>query len=195
MAEKLLDQIKVFEVYYSIGINRSITKLLEELHRRYKSGIPSEGTLKKWSVRFKWQNKIVIRDNATYEGIAEKMTEAAVDVKMIEIGRVDKAQAEIEAIKPLIPDALQSTLYKDVKTGKKRCSIVPENTQDMVALYRAHTGFINAEIKLIEIKIKLLGIPDTHVVTLERRVLSDDPDIMAAKNEVLKLMAEKESHV
>lgn len=191
----LISHSDAFEIYYALGATRTLPKLLEAVHGQSTDDAPAADTLKKWSARYKWQNKIVIRDNATYEGVAEKMTEAAVDVKMIEIARVDKAQAEIAAIKPLIPDALTATLYTDEKTGKKRCSIVPENTQDMAALYRAHTAFINAEIKLIEIKIKLLGIPDTHVVTLERRVLSDDPDIMAAKNEVLKLMAEKEAHV
>lgn len=194
MAEKLLDQIKVFEVYYSIGITRSITKLLEELHRQHKSGIPSEGTLKKWSARYKWQNKIVIRDNATYEGVAEKMTEAAVDVKMLEIAQVDKEYKKLDTSDTLILDAQQSTLYTDEKTGKRRCSIVPGNTREMVLLYKAQTDNTNAKIKLIEIKIKLLGIPDTHVVTLERRVLSDDPDIMAAENDLLKLIAMKESN-
>lgn len=160
MAEKLLDRIKVFEVYYKLGVNRSITKLHDELSRRYKSGIPSEGTLKKWSVRFKWQNQIVIRDNATYEGVAEKMTEAMVDTKMKELEQLDRTMSEIDAVMPLIFDALQSCTITDPKTGKKHVKIVPESTQDMVALYNAQSRFAAAKVKLVETVRKIMGESD-----------------------------------
>ena len=158
--EKLLDKIKVFETYYSIGVNRSITKLHEELSRRYKSGIPSEGTLKKWSVRFKWQNQIVIRDNATYEGVAEKMTEAMVDTKVKELEYLDRAMDEIVAVMPMIFDALSSCTYIDPKTGKKHVKIVPETTTEMAALYRAQAQFVAAQTKLVETMRKVRGESD-----------------------------------
>ena len=175
MAEKLLDQIKVFEVYYSIGITRSITKLLEELHKRYKSGIPSEGTLKKWSVRFKWQNKIVIRDNATYEGIAEKMTEAMVDTRIEEIEQLSKAMSEIDTVMPMIFDALQSATYLDEKTGRRKVRIVPENTQDMAALYNAQTRFVAAKVKLVETVRKIRGESDNVNLNTVLNVRYEDP--------------------
>jgi len=163
MSLQLIDQIKVFEVYYSLGVTRSIPKLHEELSRRYKNGkrgIPSEGTLKKWSVRFKWRNKIVIRDNATYEGVAEKMTEAMVDTKVKEIEQLDQAMGEIDTVMPMIFDALQSCTHTDPATGKKHVKIVPETTQDMAALYNAQTRFVAAKVKLIEVARKIMGESD-----------------------------------
>lgn len=160
MGEKLLDQIKVFEVYYLLGVNRSLPKLEEELHRKYKSGIPSEGTLKKWSSRFKWQNKIVLRDQATYEGVAEKMTDALVDTKLKELDQLDQAHDEINAVMPMLFDALQQCTYTDPKTGEKHVTIVPESTQDMVALYNAQSRFAAAKVKLIETARKIRGESD-----------------------------------
>ena len=160
MAEKLIDQIKVFEVYYALGVNRSLPKLSEELHRRYKSGIPSDGTLKKWSGRFKWQNKIVIRDNATYEGVAEKMTEAMVDTKVKELEQLDHAFDEINKLKPLIMAALEACLITDPKTGKKRLEVVPQSTQDMTALYNAMSRLNTTQVKIVEVARKIRGEAD-----------------------------------
>ncbi|MEA3323703.1 MAG: hypothetical protein U9Q37_00985 [Euryarchaeota archaeon] len=160
MSEKLLDRIKVFEEYYSLGVNRSLPKLREALVRRYKSGVPSEGTLKKWSGRFKWQNQIVIRDNAAAEGVAEKMTEAMVDTKMKELEHLDRAMSEIDAVMPLIFDALQSCTVTDPETGKKRVRIIPETTSDMTALYNAQSRFVTAKTKLIETMRKVRGESD-----------------------------------
>ena len=175
MAEKLLDRIKVFEVYYSIGVNRSITKLLEELAKRYKSGIPSEGTLKKWSARYKWQNQIVIRDNATYEGVAEKMTEAQVDTKLKELEHLDRAMSEIDMVMPLIFDALSSCIVKDEKTGERHVTIIPESTADMAALYRAQSGFITAKTKLIEMMRKVRGESDNVNLKTVLEVRYEEP--------------------
>ncbi len=160
MAEKLLDRIKVFEVYYSLGVTRSVLKLRDELAKRYKSGIPSEGTLKKWSARYKWQNQIVIRDNAAYEGVAEKMTEAMVDTKVKELEQLDHAMGEIDMVLPLIFDALQSCTRTDKETGQKYVTIVPETTQDMAALYNAQARFVAAKVKLIETARKIMGESD-----------------------------------
>lgn len=175
MSAKLLDRIKVFEVYYSIGVNRSITKLHEELSRRYKSGIPSEGTLKKWSVRFKWQNQIVIRDNAAYEGVAEKMTEAMVDTKVKELEHLDKAMTEIDAVMPMIFDALDACTITDKETGEKHVKIVPETTQDMVALYNAQSRFVGAKVKLVETVRKIMGESDNVNLKTVLEVTYEDP--------------------
>ena len=146
-----------FEIYYALGASRTLPKLLEVVHEQSTHDAPAPDTIKKWSARYKWKNQVVIRDNAASDGVAEKMTAAQVDVKMIEIAQIDKAHDEIDAVMPLILDALQSTLYTDEKTGKRRGSIVPETTQDMAALYRAQTGLINAKTKLIETKRKIMG--------------------------------------
>jgi hypothetical protein len=192
MAEKLLDQIKVFEVYYALGVNRSLPKLYDELHRQYKSGIPSEGTLKKWSGRFKWQNKIVIRDNATYEGVAEKMTEAMVDTKVKELEQLDRAMSEIDAVMPLVFDALQSCTITDRDTGKKHVRIVPETTQDMAALYNAQTRFVAAKVKLVETARKIRGETDKVEITGSlKHEINADPDVLKTANELAQKLSRK----
>ena len=192
MSAKLLDRIKVFEVYYSIGVNRSITKLHEELSRRYKSGIPSEGTLKKWSVRFKWQNQIVIRDNAAYEGVAEKMTEAMVDTKVKELEHLDNAMSEIDAVMPMIFDALDACTITDKETGEKHVKIIPETTQDMAALYNAQTRFVNAKVKLVETGRKIRGESDKlEVIGSLKHEVTADPDVLKTANELAQKLSRK----
>jgi len=192
MAAKLLDRIKVFEVYYTLGVNRSIAKLHEELSKRYKSGIPSEGTLKKWSVRFKWQQQIVLRDNATYEGVAEKMTEAVVDMKIKELEQLDRAMSEIDAVMPLIFDALQSCTAKDPKTGKQKVTIIPESTGDMAALYNAQSRFVTAKVKLVETVRKIMGETDKVQVTGSiKHEVTADPDVMKTANELAQKLSRK----
>lgn len=66
----------------------------------------------------------------------------------------------------------------------------------MAALYRAQSGFITAKTKLIEMMRKVRGESDRidmkHTGTVDHK-LSSDPEIMAAENELLKLVAKKES--
>lgn len=190
----LIDKVDVFEVYYSEGVSRSIPKLHAELSRRYKSGIPSQGTLKKWSVRFKWQHQIIMRDNATYEGVAEKMTEAAVDVKINELEHLERAMKEIDAVMPMIFDALQSCTITDPETGKKRVKIVPETTQDMVALYRAQAQFAGMKVKVIETVRKIMGESDAKVsvVGMLNHTINPDQDVLKTANELAVKLSKKD---
>ena len=149
-----------FEVYYSLGASRTLPKLRDAVHERGTDDAPAPDTLKKWSVKHRWQNKIVLRDNAAYEGVAEKMTEAMVDTKVKELEQLDRAMGEIDAVMPLIFDALQSCTVVDPATGKKHVKIVPETTQDMAALYTAQTRFVNAKVKLVETVRKIMGESD-----------------------------------
>ena len=149
-----------FEVYYALGASRTLPKLHDAVHAKGTSDAPAIDTLKKWSTRHKWQNKVVIRDQATYEGVAEKMTEAMVDTKVKELEHLDRAMTEIDAVMPMIFDALQSCTVTDPKTGKKHVKIVPENTQDMVALYNAQSRFVGAKVKLVETVRKIMGESD-----------------------------------
>ena len=160
MIKKLVDKDKAFEMYYALGTSRSLPKLYSVMSRKCKGNVPTERTLKDWSGKYKWQNRIVIRDNATYEGVAEKMTEAQVDTKLKELEHLDRAMSEIDGVMPLICDALTACTIKDKKTGKRHVTILPESTSDMAALYNAQSRFITAKTKLIETMRKVRGESD-----------------------------------
>ena len=185
MSPDLIDQIKVFEVYYSLGVTRSLSKLYEELHRRYKHGVPSEGSLKKWSGRFKWQDKIVIRDNAAYEGVAEKMTAAQVDVKIDDLAQLDQAHDEIEAIKAQVMTALQSDQGVAI--------IMPETTQDTAALCNVVSRLNTTQVKIIETKRKIRGDPDKIEVAANVKLTEHiDPALAATIGAALTVETEEE---
>jgi len=150
MAKKLIDHQKAFEIYYHMGSSRSIPKLLAELSRRYKKGIPSEPTLNKWSQKDKWRDQIIMRDIAIRDGIQESSAAIVVDAKIKELEHLDRAMSEIDAVMPLIFDALQSATHIDPKTGKRKVTIIPESTGDMAALYNAQSRFVTAKVKLVE---------------------------------------------
>jgi len=101
MAKKLIDHQKAFEIYYHMGSSRSIPKLLAELSRRYKKGIPSEPTLNKWSQKDKWRDQIIMRDIAIRDGIQESSAAIVVDAKIKELEHLDRAMSEIDAVMPL----------------------------------------------------------------------------------------------
>ena len=158
--EKLIDPGDAFEIYYALGASRSLAKLFEHIHRATPDIAPAEDTFKRWSIKFKWQNRIVIRDNSAAEGVAEKMTVAQVDTKLKELEHLDKAMSEIDAVMPMIFDALSSCTYIDPTDGKKHVTIVPDSTADMAALYNAQSRFVTAKTKLIETMRKVRGESD-----------------------------------
>lgn len=128
-------------------------------------------SVKKWAKAFNWQERVAVWDNAVREGVEEGALEALVDTRVEEIRQLSKAMTEIDAVMPMIFDALQSATYVDKKTGKRKVRIVPETTQDMAALYNAQTRFVSAKVKLVEAVRKIRGESDKVTVsgTLEHK--------------------------
>lgn len=126
-------------------------------------------SIKKWAKEFKWKMKVAAWDIAIREGVEEGALEALVDTRIQEIERLDRTHGDINASMRMIDDALQQCTHFDEKTGKDHVTIRPETTQDMVSLYTAKARFATAEIKLIEMRRKLLGEVDRHdhTATLE----------------------------
>lgn len=189
----LISHGDAFEIYYALGATRTLPKLLDAVHEQSTHDTPAPDTLKKWSARYKWKNKVVIRDNEASAGVAEKMTAAQVDVKMKELEHLDRAMGEIDMVMPMIFDALQSCTITDPETGKKHVKIIPENTQDMVALYNAQSRFVGAKIKLVETVRKIMGESDNVNVTATfKQAVTADPDVMRVANELaMKLSQHK----
>lgn len=116
--EKLIAPTDAFEIYYTMGASRSLPKLHKYLHQTTPESTPSKDTLKRWSIKHNWQNLILLKDHAVYEGVAEKVTESMIDTKVKELEHLDRAMSEIDVTMPLIFDALTACTVKDEKTGK-----------------------------------------------------------------------------
>jgi hypothetical protein len=163
MPKKLIDRDKAFEIYYDAGAVRSLPKLYHTLIERYPPDTtssshnrpttitPSQRTLGVWSKRDHWQDRILLRDNAVREGLQEASTAVVVEAKIKELQQLDTAYSEIESVKPLIVNALNS---------KYAASIVPETTQDVTALYNALSRLDTVQVKIVETARKIRGEAD-----------------------------------
>lgn len=149
-------------------------------------------SVKKWAKAFNWQERVTVWDNAVREGVEEGALEALVDTRVEEIKQLSKALTEIDAVMPMIFDALQSATYEDEKTGERKVRIVPETTQDMVALYNAQSRFAAAKVKLVETVRKIRGESDKVEVTgtLQHEVTAD-PDVLEAANLLARKLSRK----
>jgi len=143
-----------------------------DMPKRSYQGVATKFTVsmtsvKKWSKAFKWKMRIAAWDAAIREGVEEGALEALVDTRIKSIEQLDRTMDEIDAVMPMIFDALQSCTIMDTETGKRRVKIIPETTQDMTALYAAQTRFATAKVKLVETMRKVMGESDNVKVSGE----------------------------
>lgn len=77
------EQARLFEIYYSMGSDRSLAKLHEQLPQLAPDfpKAPSLKTLKNWSSWFNWQQRITIKDRAVADGLDKKTTKDAINLK------------------------------------------------------------------------------------------------------------------
>lgn len=137
----------------------------------------SETSITRWSKEFRWQNRIVLWDNAIREGVEEGAVASVVETRIKEIEQLDRGMDEINKLKPLIFSALESCLHVNPETGKKELEIIPKNTQDMTALYNAMSRLNTNEVKIIELGRKIRGEVDKveHSGTLVQ-IIDNIPD-------------------
>lgn len=79
--EETAAQAAAFEAYYSLGEDRSLTKLYQDYTQFIPDSqkTPSLITLKNWSRFFHWQERIVIKNKAIADGVDRKTTKASID--------------------------------------------------------------------------------------------------------------------
>ena len=75
--EETLKHIKAFNLYYVMGEDRSLKKLLKKLDHNHTTAIPSLGALKSWSRSFHWQERIKQTDAEVSKILKEKLKETA----------------------------------------------------------------------------------------------------------------------
>ena len=151
MTKRLIAKDKAFEEYYALGEGRSLSKLHDHLSRKYPKSSPSYPTLKNWSKSGSWQDRVLLRDNAVREGLQEAASAVVVEAKINELAQLSTAYNEIEAVKPLIINTLQS---------KKAAKIVPESTQELASLYNALSRLDSVQVKIVETVRKIRGESD-----------------------------------
>lgn len=76
-------QKQLFEIYYSMGPSRSLSKLRAKLLEDPKLAeiTPSLKTLKKWSKIYGWQKQIAQRDAEIAEELAKRSAEDILEIK------------------------------------------------------------------------------------------------------------------
>ena len=97
------EHIKIFELYYSMGKDRSIKKLWNKLCQDYTKTmlkIPSYPTLKLWSKNFNWQYRVEQRDienSKTLENtLSKEVNKAMVNSKADYRALIKKVVVEFE---------------------------------------------------------------------------------------------------
>ena len=165
MTKRLIDPDKAFEKYYTIGVGRSIARLHEILHKATPKSTPSYDTLKRWSIKYKWQDRVLLRDNAVRAGLQAASTAVVVEAKINELAQLSTAYNEIEAVKPLIINTLQSEMVS---------KIVPETTQELASLYNALSRLDSVEVKIVETVRKIRGESDNVNVKTVLEVRYED---------------------
>jgi len=77
------EHIKIFELYYSMDNDRSLSKLREKLMSpECPQNVPSLKTLKRWSVAFNWQERIEQRDIENSRTLKNKLSKKVDRIKV-----------------------------------------------------------------------------------------------------------------
>lgn len=111
MSKQLIDRGKTFEIYFSLGTSRSLSKLHKYLAKKYPKSSPSYPTLKNWAKAGSWKNAAEIKDAEINAQVQAAMIPVWVNVK-------------VELIQAFI---------NQINTATK-AGIAAENSRDMVAV-------------------------------------------------------------
>jgi len=135
--------IKIFEQYYVMGNSRSFKKLLDKLHHDYTETAPSLRTLKSWSKKFNWQERVKLRDIENSKALENKLKPKT--NKIIVNTKADY-RAEIKSQLNILKAILNNTI-KDIKAGNIIDIADTGNLKDVVNSYE----------KLCTLDLKLMG--------------------------------------
>ena len=162
MREETLRQKEIFDIYYSLGDKRSFEKLREKLKTAPNATkmIPSLTTLKRWSKKFNWQERIQQRDAEISKGLEKKINQDIIN---------EKAEHR-KLIKAILNELKRSLIeyQNEIKEGIKPAQI--ETIKDLKDI----SQIIDTLIKL---DLNILGEPLTQNINLiisEKYLPSDE---------------------
>ena len=155
MKEETLRQKQIFDIYYSLGDKRSLEKLKENLKNtpEYSEKTPSLDTLKSWSKKYNWQERIQQRDAEISKGLEKKINQDIIN---------EKAEHR-KLIKAILNELKRSLIeyQNEIKEGIEPAKI--ETIKDLKDI----SQIIDTLIKL---DLNILGEPLTQSVNL---IISD----------------------
>jgi len=162
MKEETLRQKQIFDIYYSLGDKRSLEKLNETLKNtpEYSDKTPSLDTLKSWSKKFNWQERIQQRDAEISKGLEKKINQDIIN---------EKAEHR-KLIKAILNELKRSLIeyQNEIKEGIKPAQIV--TIKDLKDISQTIDT-------LIKLDLNILGEPLTQSVNLiisEKYLPSDE---------------------
>ena len=162
MKEETLRQKQIFDIYYSLGDKRSLEKLNETLKNtpEYSDKTPSLDTLKSWSKKFNWQERIQQRDAEISKGLEKKINQDIIN---------EKAEHR-KLIKAILNELKRSLIeyQNEIKEGIKPAQI--ETIKDLKDISQTIDT-------LIKLDLNILGEPLTQNINLiisEKYLPSDE---------------------
>jgi len=162
MKEETLRQKQIFDIYYSLGDKRSLEKLNETLKNtpEYSDKTPSLDTLKSWSKKFNWQERIQQRDAEISKGLEKKINQDIIN---------EKAEHR-KLIKAILNELKRSLIeyQNEIKEGIKPAQIV--TIKDLKDISQTIDT-------LIKLDLNILGEPLTQNINLiisEKYLPSDE---------------------
>jgi len=172
MASKRRDLISpddAFEVYFNQGYTRSLSRLYAELRETYPERAPSEDTLRKWSQRHKWQEKLIVRHQAINRVTEKNVVKEEVNARMQLLKDLEKIDRFDDLVILTAFDKVCPVCYKHFPFQDKICekcgvklqmtvkdSISVETVNDFVSLQ-------GQKIKLKETIMRLIGVSDETI--------------------------------
>ena len=133
------NHIKVFELYYTMGSDRSLGKL----HQKYPDITPTIDTLKNWSKTFNWQQRVEQRDIENSKALQDKLKP---ETNKIIVNTKADYRAEIKQQLNILKAVLNQAI-KDIKEGKFASIDDIGDLKDVVNSYE----------KLCNLDLKLMG--------------------------------------
>ncbi|MCK5609299.1 hypothetical protein KAR91_45925, partial [Candidatus Pacearchaeota archaeon] len=128
----LLDKEECFQIYFSMGSSRSFERLIKQLEESHPGFVPSMVTIKTWSSKGEWKNRVKSQDEDIRQGVLEKLLPDWIDIKK----------------------ELLDTLLDQVRQGREQ-GVTPENTRDLVAAVREIRSIMGEGDDLKEITTKV----------------------------------------
>ena len=153
---------EIFEQYYIMGKDRSLSKLKEKLmSSKRPQDVLSLKTLQRWSVAFNWQERIEQRDIEISRGLEDKTNETIISIKA---GFKAEIKAQLNIFKVML-----NRLIKKFKEDKENgiieikkiedLKVVTDSYEKLIKLYLTLIGEASEieEIELKDAKEKLLS--------------------------------------
>ena len=141
MTKLLIDKNEAFSQYFALGTGRSLKKLHENMCRDSPESVPGYTTLKDWSLKYSWQNQVMLMDKAVSDGLKDRLVPSWIELK-----------AEL----------IEIMLYQ-IRAGADK-GLEPENVRDMTALMKELRAMIGDDITKLDLKAEVAPVPNLEFV-------------------------------